>query len=260
MVRAHLHYKQGAQHQWDAMIALAGGLARFGITADVTDSYAAGDADFLVWWGDKVPTPLHSRPRLILEAGFINGRSGDYVKDRLRFVSAGWSGLHGRADPGPPLRPPTRWEQLREELVPWRTDGRTILVCEQHPGDAAAPGNNHWWRGAIDLGERLGKRVIYRPHPLMAPDIHPLSDSLASAAICVTWSSTCAIQAVVAGVPTVAMDRGSMARPVTSHNLDKDLFLGDRRQWAYNLAYRQWTHEELADGTAWEHMRYGIQN
>ncbi len=259
-MRAHLHFKQGQQHQRDAMIALAEGMSRHGIKTDVTDSYAVGDADLIVWWGDKVPEPLHSRPRLILEAGFINGRSGNYVQDRLAFVSAGWSGLHGRADPGPLDRPPSRWLALDQALLPWRQDGETILICGQHPGDTAAPTSKHWSVGAAGMGAHAGLPVIYRPHPLLAPDLKPLAQSLDRAAICVTWSSTCAIEAVIMGVPTIALDRGSMAWPVTSHDFADELFLGDRRQWAYNLAYRQWTHEELADGTAWEHMRYGIQN
>jgi hypothetical protein len=259
-MRAHLHYRQGQQHQWDAMMALAEGMARYGIDADVTDSYAAGRADFVVWWGDKVPEPLHAKPRLILEAGFINGRSGDYVTDRLRFVSAGWSGLHGRADPGPLDRPPHRWDALAEAMMPWRTEGTTTLICGQHPGDATAPRAQKWWRGAIEYATARGLTVIYRPHPLMAPDIRPLRESLADAAICVTWSSTCGIQSVIAGVPTIAMDRGSMAWPVASHDFDEKPYLGDRSQWAYNLAYRQWTHAELADGSAWEYMKYGIEN
>lgn len=247
------------------MCAFAEGLIAHGHEVQVEDAEPPADIfDFVVWWGDKAPPIIRDNyPRLILEAGFINGRSGDYVTDRLQFVSAGWNGLHGRADPGPLDRPPNRWLALGEALLPWRRDGAYFLVCDQHPGDSCAPGESVWWSeldqwSRPDLGSPLP--IVYRPHPLLAPNLRPLARSLSRAAICITWSSTCAIQAVLMGVPTIALDRGSMAWPVTSHGFDEAAYLGDRSQWAYNLAYRQWTHEELADGSAWEYMKYGIEN
>ena len=260
MTRAFLHYEPRATHQLDAMIALGAGLARHGVHIDIspaTDS--AKRADFIAWWGDKVPAVLRDKPRLILEAGYINGRSGDYVKDRLRFVSVGWNGLHGCADPGPLDCPPDRWEAIGVKLRPWRTEGNYILICDQHPGDSVSPGNRSWWVAALDEAEpdmRLSS--IYRPHPLMANDMGPLSQSLRDAAMCVTWSSTAALEAVCLGVPTVALNRGSMAWEVTSHSVSEPPYLGEREQWAYNLAYRQWTHDELKDGSAWPHLRAGL--
>ncbi len=260
-MRAFLHYETRASHQLDAMVALAGGLARHGIHIDISAGTEGADrADFIVWWGDKVPDELRDRPRLILEAGYINGRSGDYVKDRLRFVSVGWNGLHGRADPGALDCPPDRWNNIGVELMPWKTDGNYILICDQHPGDSVSPGNRRWWAAALDeVDPEVRRSTIYRPHPLMAHDMGPLAQSLRDAAMCVTWSSTAALEAVCLGVPTVALDRGSIAWPVTSHSVSDPTYLGDRSGWAYNLAYRQWTHEELADGTAWKHMRPGLK-
>ncbi len=260
-MRAFLHYEPRAKHQLDAMIALGAGLARHGVHIDISPGAEGADrADFIAWWGDKMPHELQRRPRLILEAGYINGRSGDYVADRLRFVSVGWNGLHGRADPGPLDCPPDRWEAVGMKLTPWRSDGNYILICDQHPGDSVSPGNSKWWVDAIEKVAPAARRsMIYRPHPLMARDLGPLSQSLRDAALCVTWSSTAALEAVCLGVPTVTMSRGSMAWDVTSHSLDEPPFLGDRGEWAYNLAYRQWTHEELKDGTAWPHIQPGLE-
>lgn len=256
-MRAFLHYEARAKHQLDAMIALGSGLARHGIHINISPSIASAEhADFIAWWGDKVPAELCGKPRLILEAGYINGQSGDYVKDRLRFVSVGWNGLHGCADPGPLDCPPDRWDAIGVKLRPWRTDGNYILICDQHPGDSVSPGNRKWWVEALPKDE--GMSTIYRPHPLMANDMGPLSQSLRDAAMCLTWSSTAALEAVCLGVPTVTMNRGSMAWDVTSHRVSDPPYLGEREQWAYNLAYRQWTHDELKDGTAWRHIGAGF--
>jgi hypothetical protein len=49
----------------------------------------------------------------------------------------------------------------------------------------------------------------------------------------------------------------SMAWPMASHNLREPVRTPDRSQWAYNLAYRQWTLEEIASGEFWETVRRG---
>ena len=254
---AHLYYKPDYPHQHHVMSCLADGLQQHGIVSvQAPDWNVAPGIDFVVCWGDKVPTDI-SLPRLILEAGYINGQSGDYVQDRLQFVSAGWNGLHGRADPGPLDCPPDRWNALETEIMPWRKDdGKYVLICDQHPGDATS-GPLKWWEPIADQLAQF--KVIYRPHPLLASNLPPLSESLIDAGLVVTWSSTAAVEAVLAGVPTITRDQGSIAWPVTSHSLDDEVYLGTRDKWAYNLAYRQWTHHELQDGTAWEYLRYGIE-
>lgn len=259
-MRAYLHYQGHQPHQLTAMRALAGGLAAHGVHVDISDGQFSGqDADFVAWWGDKVPLHLKGKPRLILEAGYINGRSGDYVKDRLQFVSVGWNGLHGRADPGPPDCPPDRWKATGVHLNAWHGNTSTIvLICDQHPGDSCSPGNRSWWRQIDREAQKAGLRVVYRPHPLFADSaMLSLGESLEFVNSCVTWSSTAAIESVVSGIPTVAMDRGSMAWEVTSRSLAHK-YVGPRCQWAYNLAYRQWTHDELASGEAWQHIAGGL--
>jgi len=261
-MKALLLVKPGMEHQIDAMTVLAQGLATHGIQAEITHAYppcpvVPGEWDFIACWGDKIVTDI---PRLILEAGYINGQSGDYVRDRLQFVSAGWNGLHGRADVGRLGCPPDRWEKLNMCFLPWRNDNdKYALVCDQHPGDSCAPGDARWWNHIAD--HYAGRReVVYRPHPLLADEqLLPLAQSLDRAGVCFTWNSTCAIEAVILGVPTWALDRGSSAWDVTAHQVGDDPYLGAREQWAYDLAYRQWTHEELASGEAWETLQHGIE-
>jgi hypothetical protein len=253
-MKANLFARRGYDHQRDAMVSLASGLARHGIQANVTATFD-DDADFVVTWGDKEKT---TKPRLILEAGFINGQSGNYVQDRLRFISTGWNGLHGRADSGRLDCPPERWRSFGIEFEPWNTNGEYVLVCDQHPGDSVAPKDRQWWWRISEAYEEICK-VLYRPHPLMADDgMRPLSDALFGARACYTWNSTAAVEAVIRGVPTWSLDEGSMAWPVTSHQVYSPPWLGNRDQWAYNLAYRQWTHDELASGEAWEGLKDGI--
>ena len=240
------------------MHALAAGLQKHNVYPAIRSATDLSDgADFTVWWGNRAPAAVRNKPVLVLEAGAINGRSGDYVRDRLRFITAGWNGLWGRVDPRAPERPPDRWEKVGIEITPWRDQGDYVLVCDQHPGDLTAPPERGWWSGAEQLAENLGIRCLYRPHPLMAPGLRPLSEALEGAARCVTWSSTAAVEAILAGVPCITLDYGSPAWDVSQHDFQKTPCVCDRDQWAYNLGYLNWTHDELRDGSAWEHVQYG---
>ena len=60
---------------------------------------------------------------------------------------------------------------------------------------------------------------------------------------------------MINGIPVVAMDPGSMAWGVARHDVTMDFYMPDRRQWLYDLAYKQWTIEEVENGNAWEHLK-----
>ena len=98
-----------------------------------------------------------------------------------------------------------------------------------------------------------------RRHPVNAASKNTLAEDLEDTRVMVTWCSTSAVEAVLAGVPTVAFDEYSVAWDVTSHDLIEEPWRGDREQWCYDLAYRQWTKGELAGGAAWEWFKYAME-
>ncbi len=213
------------------------------------------DADFTVSWGAR-NRPGSNKPWLMLEAGYINGHSGDYVRDRLRFVSTSWNAPHGCASPAPSGCPPDRWEKLGIELRPWKRSRMRALILMQARGDAFSPPRALMERAAV----QVNRYYVYsdvREHPVQN-DVPPLASILSNYDLAVTYSSNAAVETVIAGIPTIALSDISIAYPVTSHDVLAPVYIGDREQWAYNLAYRQWTHDELADGTAWETLRHGI--
>lgn len=108
------------------------------------------------------------------------------------------------------------------------------------------------------------REIIFRPHPLAKmPPIHgldystcPIKEDLDRAYSVVTFNSNTAVEAVMDGIPSFSFDVGSMAYEVTSHNLNtlETPLVFDRQQWANNLAYAQWTLDEMKKGEAWEHL------
>jgi len=74
----------------------------------------------------------------------------------------------------------------------------------------------------------------------------------------VTYNSLSGVEAVCEGLPTFALDDGSMVWPVTHHNL-ADLenlnYNMDRTQWCNDVAYTHWTAKENRKGESWAHLK-----
>jgi hypothetical protein len=73
----------------------------------------------------------------------------------------------------------------------------------------------------------------------------------------VSFSSGSAVDAALAGVPSLCLSANSFAWEVSRRSLaDLDRpWRGDRAQWLANLAYVQWSADEIGDGACWRHLR-----
>lgn len=266
-MRAWCHYDSAKAHQRRAAEAFWSGLMAHAGDGDAIgygETWMAHQDLVVVWGARKLEQARQQAPGaryLILEAGYING-PGEYVQGRLRFVSASWDAPHGRGLPPPGPCPSDRWDRLDVDLAPWRELplNPTALVCEQIPGDPMALGAR-FGQIAHDALVSFGD-CRRRSHPVVAAragvEQPSLLDDLLDCAVCVTWNSNAAVDAVIAGVPTIALDPGSIAWAVTSHDVYRDLYFGERETWARELAYRQWTLEEIASGECWHFLKYGL--
>ena len=198
---------------------------------------------------------------LIMEMGFL--------QPRIQWVSLAVDGFNNRGKFAPAPDNGERWERLfADRLKPWRDGGSYILLVGQVPGDTALNGIDMvtWAQEKTDQLLALGHDVVYRPHP-KKPTPCPigarlstgtLADDLAGAERVVAYSSTTCLESVLAGIPTVVYDEGSIAYPMCSHDVADPLIRPDRTKWCHDMAWRQWTPAELADGTAWAHVRQAL--
>lgn len=246
------------------LLAFAQGLAVHGIAAEQSAPPRYRPCDLSITWGHKMDHVLNGQrgnnlPYLILEHG--------YFGDRNTNISCGFNGLNRDAEFHNACSPPDRWEKHGAgRMKPWRTDGEFVLVCGQVVGDRSlirCPDYPAWIAKACEAAKVYGLPVYFRPHPKFAGFQAPvpirtgvpLDQELERAAAAVCWNSNSAVEAVLAGVPTVVCDPGSMAWPVCAHGLGAPLIRPDRQQWVHDLAYAQWTLDELASGAAWAHLR-----
>ena len=250
-----------AAHQRSAADCLADGLRRHGIEARRTTPESQGrGSDAVACWGWRVGQSLKAQG---VENVLVMERA--YLGDRFVWTSLGWDGLNGRAT-FPLVDDSSRfWKHFPKLLRPWRerADGYALLLG-QVPTDAAV--NEHyigWLNRACRALQANGYTVAFRPHPrhpqlrcgsdrVLSVD-EPLEKHLKAARLAVTFNSNSGVESVLAGVPTISVDVGSMAWDVTGHDMT-EVVQPCRIQWAERLAWKQWLPNEIEDGTAWEHV------
>jgi hypothetical protein len=250
------------RHQTDFAAALSEGLAAHGITARVIPEGQEPETELVACWGWRIGEQLHAQGKRVLVA------ERGYLGDREVWTSLAWDGLNGRGIFGP-VGDQKRFDPFRNLLQPWKPAGAYALIIGQVDGDASLGGRDlaPWY---CEMARSFAP-ARFRPHPVSvergqdypidgAPRLDgSLADALARAHVVVTWNSNAGVDAVLAGKPTIAFDCGSMAWPVATHYSSIDTTEPDRERWAASLAWKQWSHDEIRSGFAWDSLRQAIE-
>lgn len=258
--------KNSHSHIWEE--AFAEGLEKHGIQAiRHTIGDRPRDLDCGVIWGvhNKSLTDhfkAHDIDYIVLERG--------YIGDRTEWTSCGFNGLNGLGDFRNDDVGDERRHHVVEHLQPVRkSKGSYILIMGQIASDASVKriGFNKWLQKTYDeIKDTTDKKVYYRPHPLDTNAFIPeglevingdFHDVIAKAYCVVTLNSNSGVDTLLAGVPVISMDRGSMVYDVTKH-LISDIInpeMLQRDQWLNKIAYCQWTMKEIKSGATWEYLR-----
>lgn len=245
-----------SQHQSQHALALANGLRTLGVSVHSARKRDNIQSECVACWGWHTGAFLRRKGHhvLVLERG--------YIGDRFTWTSLAWDGLNGYGS-CPSRSAPHRFAKYFEQLLkPARADrGEYSLVIGQVPRDASLRGKDMrpWYvERAQEAQEVYGLPVFFRPHPRAHSSSYTnhipmlrgsLGEALERAHAVITYNSNTAVESVLAGVRTVACDRGSMAWEVAGHHVGAEGG-GDRRVWAERLAWRQWLVGEISDGTA----------
>jgi hypothetical protein len=166
-------------------------------------------------------------------------------------------------------RPADRIAEHGLQIKPWRksTSG-PIILAGMSAKAAAAEGlaAESWEReAAAQLRQYTDRAIIYRPKPnwsgarsIMGTSMDsrtPLDIALRDAYAVVTHHSNVAIDALMAGVPCICPY--GAASVLSAHSMDQinDLPMnGDRAQFAADLAYTQYSIDEMQSGIAWDYV------
>jgi len=194
--------------------------------------------------------------------------SGDYLLvDRAswgdpEYVSLVWNG-HGMR--GDHCVPELRMLRPTPELQPWRmeyvytNESGVEAVTNNWPRDVLCGQTETYSPSYKDLDAWYSQvdATHFRKHPAGDnPTGLPLVKNWDEVGLCITLNSSVAVDAVIAGIPTVTMDGASMAWHVTSHRQDQ-IIMPDRQPWLEWLAWTQWTHDEIREGKPIKHLFEG---
>jgi hypothetical protein len=182
-----------------------------------------------------------------------------------------------------------RLSQLGIQFPGWKDNSNGhVLIMLQLPGDASLRGINmySWARYCVEQIKKHApdREIVIRSHPghrikdtdefykfvadllidnnnikISPGNEKPLKDDLENCYCTVSYSSGSGIDSILHGVPTIATDPGNFAWGISSNYVEdiNNLTRADSKQiedWLCNLAYSQWTIEEMHNGTVWTHL------
>jgi len=125
--------------------------------------------------------------------------------------------------------------------------GERVVVCLQSPEfmkTVAGITQPEWFDSLREqLKSHAGLPMVLRGwNGNKAQQMATLADDLKHAALLATWSSTAAVEALIAGVPVLCSEQ------CAAHGIKPE----QRDCWVDSLADNQWTIDEIRDGTAWK--------
>jgi hypothetical protein len=167
--------------------------------------------------------------------------------DTNDWVAIAKNGRGGRAQ-WPTETDPVRWNRYGQQMLPWRVGGSRVVLCGQV--GSYSPD----WTDEASWAASVKGATHFRPHPQGGnPTRLPLVQDWHDVGCAIVLNSSVAVQTVLCGIPTVTMDRGSMAWSVTGHQVG-DIVTPDREPWAHWLAWCQWSHDEINEGIPWDYL------
>lgn len=257
--------RNGMAHhrQWGG--AFLEGAKRHGHEVSMDENALSHPVDLMVTWGVRNVGAIR---RQLEAGGEVCVIERGYIGDRMKWTSVSFGGgLNGRGLFRGPLHDPERWNTLWSDLLQgWRMKGGYALILGQVPTDSSISGKGvPLWYAKITKGlKKKGIEPRFRPHPL-ARNVFiagarvlgggSLSQALEGCSFAITFNSNSALDAVIAGVPTITADPGAMAWDVTSHSIDDPLITPDRTDWCSKIAWCQYNEDEMRSGFCWDMVK-----
>lgn len=157
-----------------------------------------------------------------------------------------------------PAGGPDRLAELQIELKGWCGDpAGHVLVCPNRSFGVGAQVMHPDW--GLRCAERLRKQtkrdVRVRPHPGNKAPSRPLEADLAGAWAVVVWSSSVAVHAMAAGIPTFIEAPHQIVKGASATGEVDSPVCPDRRPHFERMAWAQWTCSELESGRPFELLR-----
>lgn len=222
--------------QKDFVHKISAGLDRLGVSYRVTQERRRTSADLAIVLGTSNFRAVEATgPYLLVDRCSFG--------DTNHWVSLVRNGHGRRGDHRvPPGSPAARWEKYAQPIEAWHNGPRRVLCGQTETYSPHYATLNDWYNDV------RAAATHFRRHPQGDnPTGLPEARSWNGVGQAITLNSSVAVAAVLAGVPTVTMDEGSMAWAVTGH-APGEVIKPARLTWLHWLAHTQFLHSEIEEG------------
>lgn len=226
------------------------------------------DADILVTWLPWANTLHHSAGEfhksqgklwLVMENGYLPNIHGE------KYYVVGTNGYNGNGLNTGINYHSDRWGSFNLEIKPWRESGEAILVIGQFGHQDTRYSMPQNWPDSVltRLRKITDRPIIYRPKPTrprLPSNSYPnvvidsdvdLIEQFGNVHAIVTWNSpSISSKALLEGVPIFIDAPNCIAKKLSAGDIidiESPRKLS-REQFFYNLAYSQWSKEEIENG------------
>ena len=229
------------------------------------------DGGVLSSFGNTITDPNHHW-RVALYSPMNNGNflSDNSPPDRWEKMKKIWNINYApwqKSEPDDPilfvLQPQDNWSMNELDPIKWFNDvykkirplTKRKFIVRPHPNHVAAMENriNEFHKDGVQvvIGQKFFKgdeKKHYRFN---------YQEALNNCHAVVTHNSTACIDSCVRGVPTFVTSDLALAWPVANKDLSKieSPEYPERDQWVYDLGYKQWTEQEIKDGTVFKRFK-----
>lgn len=203
----------------------------------------------------------------VAENGFIAPRGGspkfmvhkDGPESGHHYALAqGWHNGGGQHWPGSP----ERFASMGIELKPWREKGKGrghILVAPNRSFGVGDRLMHPDWAQRVKarLSKTTKREVVLRMHPGNDAPKRPLAADLEGAHAVIIWHSTSGTHALAEGIPVFCEAPFWMMKGAAASGSIEDPVCPDRLPVFEQMAWAQWTCEEIEHGTPFTHLLSG---
>lgn len=196
---------------------------------------------------------------IVCENGYFNDVEGN------RYISMALCGYNGWGHSLPSGLLSDRFDALGLAIQPWREEGEHILLVGQAGGtDARFTMPTGWPDDVIERIRAVTDRpIIYRPKPtrplpllrkhagVTTADPHvPISELFQGAWAAVIHSSKVSAYALLHGTPVLYDGESCVLSSLYGRGVElvEDPPMPERKPFFDDLAYAQWSHDEIASG------------
>jgi hypothetical protein len=242
---------KGPGYKRKTFMAAVHGAQRLGFMTDIKKWTETPRSDMVLTWGGSGDRRKikYSKIWFHLDGGFVQRNS--YVRVSLNdFNSDAY--MHKIN------LPQDRWDKLGITLKPWKTqgEGNIFICCSSRPAMARVGMNlDREIEKVMKILKNSTEREIIIRHKNKKKKRDSFIEAIKNAHAVVVWHSAAGIEAAIEGIPVFAKSL-SVASPIASADLSKidHPIYPTRQQCLNNVAYHQWTDEELGSGIPFDFL------